>query len=461
MSITRGRGTAAEIAAYTGPAGQVVYDTTNKRLVLQDGETEGGLPISSSGTYGLSGRSAAGWLADRSEVLFDPVDTADADPWGWDDTNGVTYNAGTKILTMTGASAFLKYDAIPLGLDSGVFEAGPVIITPADEAGDQKLTISVLVGTTKKVTFELDPADNGVNVSGPDFTTDELAPANLDMEYASGFRVRLCVRPLERKAFLCIMYRYSSAGTTVGQQVTWFSDDYAWDAGDATGVWWETPSGGDGTVTLQRPVFALPSCIYTGSSIAAGHDEYSPYPGFGGGSTDLSGNPAYIFGQAFAKWPLNFGINSGGLDGVEGLSANILRFLPKAQVTDLGATNVINVADFDGDDLATLKADALTLIDAWIAAGCMVNVWECLPRNWVANDATLDGYAQDFNTWLHEQAAIKGFAVTRRYDAYLGVGTLPRTDLAPDGTHPGRYGKVAVDKPATAEAFASARFALA
>ena len=38
------RGTAAQVASFTGAAGEVVVDTTNNRLVLQDGATAGGWP---------------------------------------------------------------------------------------------------------------------------------------------------------------------------------------------------------------------------------------------------------------------------------------------------------------------------------------------------------------------------------------------------------------------------------
>ncbi len=39
------RGTAAQIATFTGAQGELVVDTTNNRLVLQDGATAGGFPI--------------------------------------------------------------------------------------------------------------------------------------------------------------------------------------------------------------------------------------------------------------------------------------------------------------------------------------------------------------------------------------------------------------------------------
>ena len=39
------RGTAAQVASFTGAQGELVVDTTNNRLVLQDGATAGGFPI--------------------------------------------------------------------------------------------------------------------------------------------------------------------------------------------------------------------------------------------------------------------------------------------------------------------------------------------------------------------------------------------------------------------------------
>lgn len=39
------RGTAAQVAAFTGAAGEVVMDTTNNRLVVNDGVTVGGAPL--------------------------------------------------------------------------------------------------------------------------------------------------------------------------------------------------------------------------------------------------------------------------------------------------------------------------------------------------------------------------------------------------------------------------------
>lgn len=41
------RGTATQVAAFTGAVGEVTPDTTNRRLVLHDGTTLGGWPQAS------------------------------------------------------------------------------------------------------------------------------------------------------------------------------------------------------------------------------------------------------------------------------------------------------------------------------------------------------------------------------------------------------------------------------
>lgn len=41
------RGTAAQVAAFTGAVGELTADTTNSRLVLHDGVTAGGKPQAS------------------------------------------------------------------------------------------------------------------------------------------------------------------------------------------------------------------------------------------------------------------------------------------------------------------------------------------------------------------------------------------------------------------------------
>ncbi len=53
------RGTAAQVAAFTGAQGEVVVDTDNKRLVLQDGITAGGIPLAKLSEAGGGGSGAS------------------------------------------------------------------------------------------------------------------------------------------------------------------------------------------------------------------------------------------------------------------------------------------------------------------------------------------------------------------------------------------------------------------
>jgi hypothetical protein len=52
------RGTAAQVTAFTGAAGEVVMDTTNNRLVVNDGVTVGGAPLAKLSEVITNGRTA-------------------------------------------------------------------------------------------------------------------------------------------------------------------------------------------------------------------------------------------------------------------------------------------------------------------------------------------------------------------------------------------------------------------
>ena len=43
------RGTTAKVKAYTGPAGELVFDTERRTLFIQDGLTPGGVPVKGAG----------------------------------------------------------------------------------------------------------------------------------------------------------------------------------------------------------------------------------------------------------------------------------------------------------------------------------------------------------------------------------------------------------------------------
>lgn len=68
------RGTAAQVAAFTGAAGEVVIDTTNNTLVVQDGVTVGGFPVAlSSSNVGGSATQVAKFTATAGQTVFNTV----------------------------------------------------------------------------------------------------------------------------------------------------------------------------------------------------------------------------------------------------------------------------------------------------------------------------------------------------------------------------------------------------
>ncbi|QXX74220.1 hypothetical protein [Methylovirgula sp. HY1] len=67
------RGTAAQVAEFMGPPGEVVFDTTNRRLVAQDGATVGGFPV--NGVFGQFGSSLQPTLLEGGN---EPLPTASA-----------------------------------------------------------------------------------------------------------------------------------------------------------------------------------------------------------------------------------------------------------------------------------------------------------------------------------------------------------------------------------------------
>ena len=98
------RGTAAEHSTFTGAAGEITYDTTDKRAVMHDGSTAGGIPLAKeselpSNPYTVGGTDVA--LADggTGASLTDPNDDR---IMFWDDSAGaVTWLDNGNGLTIT------------------------------------------------------------------------------------------------------------------------------------------------------------------------------------------------------------------------------------------------------------------------------------------------------------------------------------------------------------------------
>lgn len=401
-------------------------------------------------------RSASEVLLNRDEVWFDRRTAPTATPFGWSAISGLTVSG--QVDTLTGSEAY--------GNLNSFVDGPPVLVaeTVAVIASTQKLNLIIRVNTTVKLTFELDPTTNQVNVTGPDIATANLTPGNgLDLDGANGVRIALCIRPFARTAFLCLRYYNAAGADNPAKQVAWFSDDFAWSSGQATSLRFVSATGGTGTVTLTDTALFEPSMILTGDSIIAGSSgvgsSFSPYPGYAGVVRDM--DIAYLLGRALGKRILNFGIASGGVSGVEGLNTNLLRFAPRMIVSNFGATNVLNVDGVDQDVLDALLTDVEALIDGWIAAGIMVGSIDCLPRNWSsdAGDAAVAALAVAYNAQQATWVATKGMAHAVMYDRFLGTGTNPSADLCPDETHPGTMGK-RLFGGLTMEALGSARFAV-
>ncbi|MEX1084179.1 MAG: hypothetical protein WEC82_07655, partial [Xanthobacteraceae bacterium] len=100
-AIQRRRGTSAEHSSFTGLAGELTIDTTNKRVVLHDGATAGGIPAAKLSEAIRAGYHLIGcW--DARAVLRPTTSGADAIAQAESSTNKLNYehidfpNAATK-----------------------------------------------------------------------------------------------------------------------------------------------------------------------------------------------------------------------------------------------------------------------------------------------------------------------------------------------------------------------------
>ncbi len=67
------RGTATQVAAFTGAIGEVVVDTTNGRLVLQDGTTPGGIPAAKKSEIATAPFAASASSVNANSVADTPI----------------------------------------------------------------------------------------------------------------------------------------------------------------------------------------------------------------------------------------------------------------------------------------------------------------------------------------------------------------------------------------------------
>jgi len=92
VQVRRRRDTAANVAAYTGPQGEIVVDTTNNRVVLMDGATAGGIPLAKLSEIVANARTA---VVDASYAAL-PSDR----------TIAYTSLTAARTLTLPAASAY-------------------------------------------------------------------------------------------------------------------------------------------------------------------------------------------------------------------------------------------------------------------------------------------------------------------------------------------------------------------
>lgn len=118
------RGTTDKVAAYTGPAGELVVDLTKKTVAVQDGTTAGGVPLA------LEGR---------------------------------TFTPGTGVKINNGSAAVTLANDMTLSVDAAAL---------VDATNPGTLTTDMTTGALK-TTFSLDytPATGVLNVKGADGTT--------------------------------------------------------------------------------------------------------------------------------------------------------------------------------------------------------------------------------------------------------------------------------------------------
>jgi hypothetical protein len=86
------RGTAAQVAAFTGAQGEAVMDTTNNRLVINDGTTAGGWPLAKLSEVQTNSRTAV------SDAAYTALAT--------DRTVAYTTLTAARVITLPASSAY-------------------------------------------------------------------------------------------------------------------------------------------------------------------------------------------------------------------------------------------------------------------------------------------------------------------------------------------------------------------
>ena len=111
------RGTAAQVAAFTGAIGEIVVDTTNNRLVVQDGATAGGFPAAKLSEIAANTRTAV------SDAVYTALAT--------DRNIAFTAITAPRIVTLPAASVFPTGASLTVFDESGSCSAAnSITLTP-------------------------------------------------------------------------------------------------------------------------------------------------------------------------------------------------------------------------------------------------------------------------------------------------------------------------------------------
>ncbi|MFZ1962202.1 MAG: hypothetical protein WAU78_01805, partial [Roseiarcus sp.] len=226
------RGTAAQVAAFTGAIGEIVVDTTNNRLVVQDGATAGGFPAAklsdiAANTRAVVSDAAYTALATDRNIAFTAITAprvvtlpaASAYPTGASltvfDESGSCSAANTITLTAAGG------DKIDGGSSAVISSAYGYIALQSNGAG--KWTIVDAPGASGGggsggVTSVGLSLPSIFNVSGSPVTSSGILTASLANEGANTILAGPSSGPAAAPAFRALALADLPAGVIVGQR---------------------------------------------------------------------------------------------------------------------------------------------------------------------------------------------------------------------------------------------------
>ena len=142
------RGTAAEHSNFTGAAGEITFDTTDKRLVAHDGTTKGGIPMAKKSEVDAIDVGVTSFNGSKGAVTYSaPVSSVNGQ------TGAVSVDVG--VTSFNGSKGAVTYSA-PVSSVNGKTGAVTGLVTSvngtsADASGN--VTISVSPTATPNIIF--------------------------------------------------------------------------------------------------------------------------------------------------------------------------------------------------------------------------------------------------------------------------------------------------------------------